>query len=501
MNKKFILYAAIFFCCIQFCHSQKQNNFWSFGHKAAINFNGSFPVADSSSVISRGSCASVCDTNGQLLFYVSYDPTVLIGGTDPVKIHDKTHSVMQNGNYLKGGGWYNEITIVSFPDLPNLYYVLYAGVTLDYGLWYSIVDINQNGGLGSVTQKNIQLQNFKATDGLTAIKHGNGRDWWIISRRWDYVSDEFYVYLVDPSGISGPLIQHSGTATDNGFYRMLFNSTGNKLICVDYRSLVEEFSFDRCTGIITLDRTIHPETIAPFPAYVGCALSSNDRYLYISSNEDTSYLLQLDLQDPLTWDNQDTLWSFDTFASAGGLLKLAPDKKIYFSCAWYDGVNFNYPYPDSVFNMYNNNLSVINYPDSPGVACGFAPFSFNLGAGRTYWGLPNNPDYELGPDTNSMCDTVLSVDSRPLTVDRNSQLHVFYHPGWQIAFINAEGLRGKTYTLCVMDLSGRIVYREEGKLSPPYFTKDLSFGEYSGGIYIVRLQTEREVLSNKFLKE
>ncbi|MBL0341881.1 MAG: hypothetical protein IPP71_13640 [Bacteroidetes bacterium] len=40
-------------------------------------------------------------------------------------------------------------------------------------------------------------------------------------------------------------------------------------------------------------------------------------------------------------------------------------------------------------------LSVINYPDSLGTACGYSPFSFYLGGKRTYYGLPNNPDYDM----------------------------------------------------------------------------------------------------------
>jgi hypothetical protein len=76
--------------------------------------------------------------------------------------------------------------------------------------------------------------------------------------------------------------------------------------------------------------------------------------------------------------------------------------------------NFGWPYPDTstAYTTINNNLSVINYPDSLGTACDFQPFSFNLGAGRTYFGLPNNPDYELGAWVGSPCDT-LSVGLQP----------------------------------------------------------------------------------------
>ena len=93
---------------------------------------------------------------------------------------------------------------------------------------------------------------------------------------------------------------------------------------------------------------------------------------------------------------------------AGGDVKRAPDGKIYFSIA-YVNAGVSYPYPDSVYNNYNMNLSLINSPDSFGTACDFQPYSFYLGGKRTYYGLPNNPDYFLGPKIGSPCDTITAI--------------------------------------------------------------------------------------------
>ncbi|MBK7388265.1 MAG: hypothetical protein IPI23_04075 [Bacteroidetes bacterium] len=63
-----------------------------------------------------------------------------------------------------------------------------------------------NGGLGEVIQKNIQLQSLPMVDCLTAVKHGNGRDWWLIFRRWNPFTldpnNEFHTYLISPMGIT-----------------------------------------------------------------------------------------------------------------------------------------------------------------------------------------------------------------------------------------------------------------------------------------------------------
>ena len=78
---------------------------------------------------------------------------------------------------------------------------------------------------------------------------------------------------------------------------------------------------------------------------------------------------------------------------------------------------------------------------------------------------------------------------------------MFYYPGWQIAFINAEGLKGKKLNLQVYDLFGRIIFTEEGSLNSAYFTKDLSCVGFAKGMYVVTLRTENEVVGNKFIKE
>src|SRR5262245_54417420 len=91
-----------------FCTAQKRDNVWCFGDSAGIDFNSGVAVPITSSVNSSGSCASVSDTAGNLLFYVAYDPTALISGTDPLKAYNSNGLVMLNGDSMKGSAWYNE---------------------------------------------------------------------------------------------------------------------------------------------------------------------------------------------------------------------------------------------------------------------------------------------------------------------------------------------------------------------------------------------------------
>lgn len=486
-------------------NAQYSNN-WCFGDSAGINFNNTPPTTFTSAVKSRGSCASISDSLGNLLFYYSYDPTAILTGQNPFnggEVYTSTHQLMQNGDLLVSGAWYNEGLIIPKPLDPNKYILFNIGVTGNFGLYYSEIDLSLNGGSGAVTQKNVQLLSNKANDGLTAVKHGNGRDWWVFFRESTTSSNAnnvFYKYLVSPQGISGPYTQSIGTLTSINSYRYFFSKDGSKLGAVGYRGLIETYDLDRCNGLLSNYKSIKSDVIvAPVPGVWSGAFSPDGTKLYVATSYDDSYLWQFNLLDSLPQNTVDTLANFNFSIPAGGALKLAPDNKIYWSCAWNDGVTFNYPYPDTTYNMYNMNLSVINSPDSLGAACNFQPYSFYLGGKRTYWGLPNNPNYELGPLTGSICDT-LTVGLTEIA-NYNNNITVYYDADWQIAFLNAKGLKGKNYNLQLYNLNGQLLLHEKGKLTSDYFTEDLNLLGYAKGLYIVRLITEKEVLTAKFVVE
>jgi hypothetical protein len=177
-------------------------------------------------------------------------------------------------------------------------------------------------------------------------------------------------------------------------------------------------------------------------------------------------------------------------------MRLAPDDKIYLSCAYVPLTAPMYPYADSLYNMYNMNLSVINSPDSLGVSCDFQPYSFYLGGRRTYWGLPNNPDYELSPLQGSVCDTLVSITEIP---NHTSSLTVYFNKGWKKMFVNAQNLKGHTYRLHIYDLMGHLVFNDKGQLDSPYFTKDVYLPGIANGLYVVRLETDKETLTKKII--
>jgi len=489
-----------------FCSSQNRGNIWCFGDSAGIDFNSvSNPMPISTGLRTRGSCASISDASGNLLFYTN-DRATLSGDYTTV-VYNQLHSIMPNGDSIIGEDWYNEIITFPMPSNDSLYYLFSISTALGPGgLYYSIINMNAENGNGDVISKNNQLLTLPMTDCLNAVKHSNGRDWWIITRRYDgsnaTTNNQFYSYLISHTGITNYQVQNLGSMLNTGLGQLKFNREGNKIAFTSIKGTLELFDFDRCSGTISNPTTIYLEfTSPPAPFRFSCEFSPNSEYLYVSNFPDSSFIYQYDLNAPNIALSETLIWSIpkEIQRNSGGHLKLAPDNKIYFSSVYYNG-SFPYPYPDSVYNMYNMNLGVINSPDSLGVACDFQPYSFYLGGKRTYWGLPNNPDYDLGPLLGSPCDTLVSL-APPLINISDATIFVYYDIGWQTAFINGHHLQGTKVNLKVYDISGKIIFEENGKLNPPYYTKNLNCTGWAKGMYVVSVETEKEKLTKKFVIE
>jgi hypothetical protein len=486
-----------------FCSAQNHNSVWVFGDSAGIDFGSGVALPIVSAMDGRGSCASISDVNGELLFYAATMRPYSNFSPFSTFVFDLNNVVMQNGDSIVGRAWYQELVILPSPANDSTYYLFSISVTDNYGLVYSIIDMRLNAGLGAVTQKNIQLQNFKLVDCINAIKHGNGRDWWVIFRKSDFpgsFNNDFYTYLITPAGIQNVSIQSIGEHNVTNSGKIAFSSAGTKMVFINLNGVIELFNFDRCTGQLSNSIPIDFGVLAPpEPFHWGCEFSPDGSKLYVSTNSDTSYLFQYDLTAANIPSSKDTLFSTSFPQYAFGALERGLDNKIYLASWYNDGFNAPYPYADSVYNMYNMNLSVINQPDSLGSLCDFQPYSFNLGGKRTYLGLPNNPDYDLPALAGSPCDTLVSIGEAPQI--QQAALNVFYHTAWEKAFINASNLKGKSGELLVYDMQGKIIHQEPLRIQNGYYTRDLSMQGKAHGVYLVIVQTEEERLARKMITE
>lgn len=91
---------------------------------------------------------------------------------------------MENGEGLLGHPS-STSSGVALPAGDNKFYIFtLADVGKENGLCYSIVDINLNGGLGAITEKNILLKG-SVTEKLTAVRQRNNKDIWVIAHDVD----------------------------------------------------------------------------------------------------------------------------------------------------------------------------------------------------------------------------------------------------------------------------------------------------------------------------
>jgi len=202
--KKYYYLLPVFFLLFSATNSifaQGQNNIWHFGRFAGFDFNGGGPaILAGGQLNSREGGATIANTAGSLLFY-----------TDGITVWDKAHGIMPNGTGLMGDTSSTQSAIIlQKPNSANIYYIFTSGSRGNAsGVTYSEVDLTLNGGFGDLTAtKNIQL-NTPTCEKLTAVRHCNQRDIWVISHDWG--SNAFRTYLVTPAGVTlVPVISNVG---------------------------------------------------------------------------------------------------------------------------------------------------------------------------------------------------------------------------------------------------------------------------------------------------
>ena len=504
----FILSWSLFimFSCSEL-NAQFNNNYWVFGDSVGINWtNPANPTLFSSKVRGRGTCVSLSDSSGIRIYSHSNYTTALFNQS---KTYNRFDEPIPGSDSLYVEAWYHEMLLLPHPGNDSLVYLFTIGVNSFDGLYYTLINYKANNDTGIVIQKNIQLQNAPAFDGLTAVRHGNGRDWWVFFKYFDPVqpiilNNDVYIYRIDPSGINFFQVQSFGNLHNDGGGQLLVNSIGNKFILVTWGGVIELYDFDRCLGLFSNPVNIELFRLsAPYPFYFSAAFSPDGSKLYVVSaaylnqpgQNDT--LFQFDLTAPNISASKQVIAVLPSYESGAGNLKLAPDNKIYLTST--DEIA-SLPYPDTLFTTINSYLSVINHPDSLGLACDFQPFSFYLGGARTYYGLPNNPDYELGAWVGSPCDT-LTVSITENDEKNDVFFQAWYNHEWSMIHVNASKLKGKSGVLRLFDVEGRVVYeRKMEVVAGGYFTGEIAMNGIASGVYIVSLTTEKDKAQSKILK-
>ena len=481
-------------------YSQKQDRVWVFQDSLGIDFNNlNSPVVIGSNVnYDAENFACISDTSGQLLFYLSgkNPPNSLL-----LRLCDRNGNTMLGGDSIFTDGTQTQGSII-FPDpgQQSKYFVVYLQFWeatfggLPYGLFYSIVDMNQNGGLGKVMVRNQALINHQVfSEKLTAVKHADGRDWWVLTH--GIGDNRFYEFLLDPAGFHGPYTQDIGTlVTDTTLYyaidgQMKFSSDGSRLLYVNGEGICDVFDFDRCSGSLSNPIALGDTNTDHGDAYrfYGCSFSENGQVVYASTYNPASitleYLYQWDLNAVNIPGSRYIVWQRDNSDCHFSQMALGPDGKIYL-------VSFL----SNVSSNCIHFIHVINSPNSVGASCGLGQDQINVGNSVAGGGLPNIPNLFLGPVAGSVCD---SLGTGITGFVAQTPINLYPNPARNRLTIESGGQIPEG-SIHIMDLTGREVLSQEAEGEKAMV---LNIDGLAPGIYFLHVRSSAGSIVRKFVKE
>ncbi|MGJ8592446.1 MAG: T9SS type B sorting domain-containing protein [Aquaticitalea sp.] len=415
-------------------YSQNQATNWFFGYNAGIEFdltaNTVNAVNDGRLFTNEGS-ATISDVFGNLLFY-----------TDGRFVYNRNNDIMPNGSNLFGDPSSTQSAIiVPKPNDDDLYYVFTVDNALDganFGLNYSIVDMTLNGGLGNVTDKNINLLGTCSEKISAVLKDCVTKSIWVITfasnNGFGTNYNSFYAYEVSDTGVNRtPVIStfnSISTSEARGYLKL--SPDGQKLACANMGDGMFLFDFDVATGVVSNQQRLIIATSSN-SAY-GVEFSPNSQFLYVNSSNDSqsnspsshsSTLSQFNLADT---DISASRITIDQQSLYRGGLQLGPDGKIYRALsATYDiGLPF---------------LGVINNPNTLGAASDYEHNAVPL--------APNTSSQGLPPFIQSIFNTQVDII-------RNN-----------VNTVNLPLCEGDSYTLVAEDILGALyTWTMDGALLP-----------------------------------
>lgn len=498
MRKALILFVI----CISALSLQAQftNNNWTFGDSCGIKFNATgIDSIYRTSVNARGSCATISDSLGNLLFYATAPDVSLYLNTSTInrgRIYNRQHNMMEGGDSIATVSWYRELLILPWPDSVNKFVVIASMATSGTKISYSKVDLTYNNGFGKVFDKNTVIDIGNICDGITAIRHGNGRDWWILYKKWFFNNNTVFKILLTPQGLSAINTQDIGLNLNESFYRLIPSTDGNTIVGLCNSSMsIEKFSFNRCTGMLSNHVVIYTGSgNTPYSFWDG-AISPNNRFLYVTTIGVPEYVFQIDLLNANAYQNKIVIDSIDSISNSGSAIRLAPNGKIYRSNWWcIDGI-YCYPYPDSGYAPVNTHLSVINEPDSFGLTCNYVGLGQYLNGFRTYGALPNDVNLALGPLAGSICDT-LSVGLSEMKDDIPIQAFPNPSTGNFTVNIKQDAIPKEGFAYSIYSIQGQLI--QEGLFKAR--TTLINLSAFESGMYLLNVTLPKQVVQIKLSK-
>lgn len=455
----------------------------SSGEGIFLNFNDSMVNVSLgvSNIWMEGSNTSMCDQQGNLLFY-----------SNGCFIANANHQVVSNGEdispgilqdiWCPSGGNPTPQGVISIPnpgnanqyylfslDLDDVYFGTEFFGVAPINLYYHLIDMTLDNGLGEVILKNqIAIQDTLGRGNISAVRHANGEDWWLVTPKSH--SNCYYITLINSDGIQPAFtkcIGHIWNDDDSG--QAVFSPDKKTYVRMNYQNGLNIYKFDNANGDLydPLKIDFLNDT---FPLHSGVAISPNSRYLYTSTGEK---LYQYDLFNENMEESRVLVAEWDgysnPFPTIFNFAALAPDGKIYIAST------------SSTLNLH-----VIHKPNCPGLQCEVEQHGIELPA-YNYVSIPNIPHYNLMFPTYD-CDSTISHISN---VD-NYFGYINVYPNPASNYIKVATLKelSNDGELLLFTQLGQEAFR--GNLPKDKSEFRFEIGQLSAGLYFYMIMAGRE---------
>ena len=506
-----LLIVLLLWLCSCSAFAQKEAAIWYFGNRAGFDFSTNCqPTAliDGSVDASFGVAVMSDGKTGQLLFY-----------TNGYQVWNREHTVMPNADfeaYAGSGPFPQRALIVPVPDHPLMYYCFRMAEVYSNGnplnsvsLRYSVINMVLDGGRGDVLQdgKDTPLADGLASR-LTAIRHTNGRDYWVLTHQWN--NNSFLVYPVTSAGVGKADTIRIGSTYRNqenlGFIKA--SPDGQKLACSAVSNSdrpFDLFDFDASTGKIS-----NYVNLGNIRSQYGISFSPDNTKLYVTNQslvnsgqtDSKEVIRQYDLKagniDAIIASGKSIIYqnSRSTIAELIGIkrtgfyapaLQIGPDGRIYVAADYSNDVN------GIPCQSCKHHFLVINKPNELGFNCDIQAQTAELGSGTVgdVSDLPNFMQHYF----NDLAPKDCAFDRNDECTADNVQF--FPIPAKNVLEILITDICFTPYTLRVINVAGQILAQHEVKTPR---SQQVNVSQLADGIYFAEMHFSNRTITKRFLK-
>ena len=234
--------------------------------------------------------------NGNLLFWFNTDASA-VGS-----VYNQNGDKMLGSDGIFADNSSAEICVAPSPNNSSQYYLLYNAANCTK-LYYAIVDMSLNGGLGDVIALNTVISDNNFSEGIEVIAIPQTNDYWLVTYQCNV---GFTRFLIDENGIGSGTVFHNYTLPAGSSYQgrgELDYHKGYFGAAFDGSNIVALGSFDPTTGNSCNETTLTGTngnlgvSFNTKPYGIEFSPSANKMYISLWQTNTIDFVFQYDIEN------------------------------------------------------------------------------------------------------------------------------------------------------------------------------------------------------------